>query len=92
MAIMLPERKRRNSAPTAPKSYAFLIGYETALGFRRADTTILDARPEDQAEYAKGMAMGHRETIRAERAFAAEQARDAELMAAEGRSRRRKIG
>lgn len=92
MPSVLADRKRIKSAPTAPKSYAFLIGYETALGFRRSDTTILDARPEDQAEYALGMKQGHREAVRAERAFAAEQARDAELLAAEGRSRRRKIG
>lgn len=95
MPILSVERKRNNSAPTAPKqssTFAFKFGYEVGLDLRVADCITDDICDRDRDDYAAGIAKGRRELARAERAFAAEQTRDAELMAAEGRSRRRKIG
>lgn len=95
MPILSVERKRNNSAPTAPKqssTFAFKFGYEVGLGLRAADCIMDDVCDRDRRDYAAGISRGRRELAKAERAFAAEQARDAELMATEGRSRRRKIG
>jgi len=96
VAMILPERKRVHSAPTAqPKrehTLAFKVGYWAGLELEPPNPYIDECCLRDQLDYRAGISRAHREIAKELQEYKLQQARERAAMRREEGARRRKRG